>query len=226
MAQKKIRLEKNRLKDQKRRDKRRADPVAYANYCEKERARNRARKEEGVQKKFKKFEDVTEREKRERRKNQLMWKDNYKTKHSVNHEVIAEQGPSRKSVSVSDSNSDTESDVNDFTNDATQQVCPDSQKKEEIINALKADVKRLKKELRIKGRQIAYEKEKKNKKVDQSQKKTEAHRKVITRLKVKLNQQNQEPAATYDEFKDSIEKSNLPKPLQKRVVSFFLQYAS
>lgn len=73
-------LEKRRIRDQRRRERRRQDPVAYAIYCEKERMRNQVRKDEGVQLKFKSSKDLTDRERRSRLKQQKQWNSNRRAK--------------------------------------------------------------------------------------------------------------------------------------------------
>lgn len=70
-----------RIRDQRRRERRRADPMAYAAYCAKEPLRNEVRKEQGLQSKFKNFNDLTTRQKRSRRKQQKLWRTNYEQKH-------------------------------------------------------------------------------------------------------------------------------------------------
>lgn len=76
-------MQKTRIRDRRRREKRRQDPAAHAAYCEKERLRNQKRKEEGVQLKFKKSEDLTEREWRGRQKQQKIWNSNRNLKNGV-----------------------------------------------------------------------------------------------------------------------------------------------
>lgn len=67
------RLEQKRIAEKLRRQKIQNDPEAYKSYCEKERARNEKRKKEG---KLKLIHQLSDREKRARRKQQNLWKKN------------------------------------------------------------------------------------------------------------------------------------------------------
>ncbi|XP_057669109.1 E3 SUMO-protein ligase PIAS3 isoform X2 [Diorhabda carinulata] len=67
------RLEQKRAAEKLRREKIRNDPETYKNYCQRERARNEKRKKEG---KLKSIDQLSEREKRARRKQQNLWKKN------------------------------------------------------------------------------------------------------------------------------------------------------
>lgn len=70
---KQYRLEQKRTAEKLRREKIRNDPEAHKSYCQSERARNEKRKKEG---KIKSIDQLSEREKRARRKQQNLWKNN------------------------------------------------------------------------------------------------------------------------------------------------------
>lgn len=62
------------------RERRRNDPIAYQIYCDKERERNAKRRAKGVESKFKKSQDCTQRELRARRKKQVQWARTFRSK--------------------------------------------------------------------------------------------------------------------------------------------------
>lgn len=80
MAEKSERRVKMREKEARRRENRRNDPEAYRIYCEQEKERNARRRAKGVELKFKKAEDLTDRQLRARKKKQRQWTRNHRLK--------------------------------------------------------------------------------------------------------------------------------------------------
>lgn len=97
-AQREKRLEKNRLKQARKRERRRNDPDAYAKYCEKERQRNAIRKARGTELKFKNVEDLNDRELRRRRKKDAQNSRNYRLRLKKPQEIV--ETPTSSSTAI------------------------------------------------------------------------------------------------------------------------------
>lgn len=69
----------------------RQDPVAYNEYLQKERERNKCRKEAAKELKFKSVQQLTDRELRARRKQGREWSHNYRTRSKGNYPVLNTQ---------------------------------------------------------------------------------------------------------------------------------------
>lgn len=103
-ARREKRLEKNRVKQALKRERRRNDPEAYAEYCEKERQRNAARKARGTETKFKKLEDLTDRERRMRRKKDAKNSRNYRLRLKKTQETVFCTPPPASSTIIHEHN--------------------------------------------------------------------------------------------------------------------------
>lgn len=223
-AQRAKRLQQQRIRDQRRREERRNDPVAHKNYCEKEKARNKARKEKGVETKFKKFEDLTARQQRSRRKQQKTWRTNFKEKHHPNIQTRFAQDDGNAANSSERNVVDDELNVNDVTveeNNPSEDVgnAGTSEWNGEGAQSLKNEVKRLKNAIRRKVRRSTNQRRKITKEKDEMHKKIESQRKIITRLRKKIDEQSKKEPSSFEMFEHSIKESNLEKSLQKQLVS-------
>lgn len=214
---------KNRIRDQRRRDKRMQDPAAYAIYCQKERERNQARKKEGIQTKFKSSKDLTARERRSRRKQQKKWDSNRKAK---NIKKAAESSV-REGFSRDDEEDDIkmleEAAVPSASNTAVQESGDvEFRKDEQTIKTLAIEINKLKNLKRKRSRQVYKQKRAIEAEKEVLKKKNQSQRRTIERLKCQLDAAEEEKgrsSSPTEVFKRSIQESNLPGPLQKQIVS-------
>lgn len=96
-----------------------------------------------------------------------------------------------------------------------------AEKHEVVANKLAKEVTRLKKHIRKKGREISRKNEKQLKEKHVLQKKIEAQRKMITRLRDEEEKILSSQLSPTSLHKRSIKESDLPEALKKQTVSFF-----